>query len=56
MNYWYLQKILETTVCKLFVLDKNTYKHITLPKNLKNNYSRNVNINLQWMQFLNLKV
>ena len=46
--WWWLVTWNHTTVCKLFVLDGNTWYHITMcknPQNLSNNYTKNVNIN-----------
>ena len=53
-------------MCKLFVLDRNTWNHITVQKK-KNNKKKtkkkqqnkkklhkNANMNIQWMQFPNL--
>ena len=42
-NTWY-----HIIVCKLFILDRNTWYHITACKKklLKNNYTKNVNINI----------
>ena len=36
-------------VCKLSVLDKNTWNHLNVCKKLFRNYTRNVNINIKWM-------
>ena len=42
------------TVCKLFVLDRNTYYHISiLKKTLKQQLHKNVNINVQCTRFPN---
>ena len=45
-----------TAVSKLFVLDKNTRYHTTVLKNnhFKNNYTKYIIINIQWMWFSNL--
>ena len=39
---------------KLFVLDRNTWYYITGQKTLKKQLHKNVNTNVQWMQFPNL--
>ena len=42
-----------TIVCKLFVLDKNTWYHINVYKKfIRNNYAKNINV--QWTWFPNL--
>ena len=42
-------------MCKLFILDEDTWYHIIVcKKHLRNNYRKNLNINVQWMQFPNL--
>ena len=46
-----------TTVCKLLILDRNTWYHITMcRKLLRNNYTKNVDINVQWTQFSNQSI
>ena len=39
---------------KSFILDRNTWYHITMCKKLLNNYTKNVNINIQCIWFPNL--
>ena len=46
-------------ICKILVLDRNTCNHTIVCsslKNLRNSYTKNVNLNLQWMWSPHFKV